>query len=256
MRILMTNDDGMFASGLRALAERLASEHELYVIAPDRERSATGHALTLHKPIRVDEMEMFGAAKTYAVSGTPSDCVKIALNALLPFRPDMVLSGINAGPNLGMDVLYSGTVSAALEGAINDLPSVAVSLYNGNDKDAEYEHGADFIAHLIKDKLHDLTFPTKGILNINIPPVPRSEFVGVKVSDLGTRTYTDFYERRVDPRGNVYYWLAGEVIDRGGEPNTDMEVLRNNQVSITPVSFQMTKSVDLDRLAPLLDMTY
>jgi 5'-nucleotidase len=254
MHLLITNDDGIHAPGIRALAEQLAGEHEVYVVAPDRERSATGHALTLHKPIRVDEVDMFGATKCYAVSGTPSDCVKIALNALLPFRPDMVLSGINAGPNLGMDVLYSGTVSAALEGAINNLPSVAVSLYNGNDKDANFSHGAKFIATLLREKLPTLKFPTKGILNINIPPVTLAEFTGVTVCDLGTRTYTDFYERRVDPRGNVYYWLAGEVVDRGGAPNTDMEVLRNNQVSITPVSFPLinkTRSIALGKVSTL-----
>jgi 5'-nucleotidase len=241
LKVLISNDDGIHATGIRTLAEHLARQYEVYVVAPDRERSATGHALTLHKPLRVDEIELgFKVAKAYAVTGTPSDCIKIALNALLDVRPDIVVSGINHGPNLGADVVYSGTVSAALEGAMNKVPSVAVSLLNGYDKNADFRHGADFIAnfipHLLKTEL-----PPKSIFNINVPAVPLSDIVGIKMTSLGVRMYTDTFEKRVDPRNQVYYWLAGEIVnDENESPDSDVVAMRNNMISITPVTFDMT----------------
>jgi len=241
LKILISNDDGIHALGLKTLAERLSMQYEVYVVAPDRERSATGHALTLHKPLRVDEVNLGDKVKqAYAVTGTPSDCVKIALNALLDFKPDVVLSGINHGPNLGTDVLYSGTVSAALEGAINDIPSIATSLINGYDKNAEFSHGAEFIANFIPYAL-TLSVPPKNILNVNLPAVPYCDYAGVKLTHLGIRMYTDNFEKRVDPRNQVYYWLAGEVITESDDgPDSDMTAIRNNLVSVSPVSMDMT----------------
>lgn len=241
VRILVSNDDGIHAVGIRTLVERLAMKYEVYVVAPDRERSATGHALTLHKPLRVDEIDLgHNVAAAYAVTGTPSDCIKIALNALLDTKPDIVVSGINHGPNLGADVLYSGTVSAALEGALNGYPSVAVSLLNGYDKNADFRHGADFIAEAIPS-IVQANLPPKTILNINIPAVPLSDMAGVQMTSLGIRMYTDTYEKRVDPRNQVYYWLAGEIIDDSEEaPDSDVMAMRNNLISITPVTFDMT----------------
>ncbi len=241
IKVLISNDDGIFANGIKTLAERLALNYEVYVVAPDRERSATSHSLTLHKPLRVDEVEMNnGVVKAYAVTGTPSDCIKIALNAILDIRPDIVVSGINHGPNLGADVLYSGTVSAALEGAVNGIPSVAVSLINGYDKNADFHPGAEFIAQFIP-KVVSEGLPPKTVLNTNIPAVPLSDISGVKMTALGVRMYTDTYERRVDPRNQVYYWLAGEIIDDSDEPSdSDVVALRNNMISVSPVTFDMT----------------
>ncbi|MGE0200325.1 MAG: 5'/3'-nucleotidase SurE [Candidatus Melainabacteria bacterium] len=240
MRILVSNDDGIHARGIQTLARTLSREHEVYMVAPEMERSATAHALTLHKPIRVKELDMdFSVKQAFAITGTPSDCVKIGLNALLDVDIDLVVSGINHGPNLGADVLYSGTVSAALEGAINGLPSIAVSLMNGYEKLAEFSHGAEFILKFI-DKAMAVGIPAKTILNVNIPAVPLHDMAGVRLTQLGRSLYTDTYERRTDPRGGVYYWLAGEIIDVDQAEDTDLQVIRNNQISITPVHFDLT----------------
>ncbi|MBY0402738.1 MAG: 5'/3'-nucleotidase SurE, partial [Cyanobacteria bacterium] len=168
-------------------------------------------------------------------------CIKIALNALLEAdeKPDMIVSGINHGPNLGVDVLYSGTVSAALEGAIHGIPSVATSLTNGYERNADFSGGAEFIAEFLP-KLSGINLPPKTILNMNIPAVPINEMTGVKLTELGTRMYTDTYEKRVDPRKQVYYWLAGEIVETGESAESDVEAVRNNLISITPVHFDMT----------------
>jgi len=253
MNILVSNDDGIHARGILKLAEALAQKHDVYVVAPEVEQSATAHALTLHKPLRIKEVELpFKHKQAFSVSGTPSDCVKIALNALLEDKMDVVVSGINHGPNLGSDVLYSGTVSAALEGAINGLPSIAVSLVNGSQKLADFSHGAEFIVDFLPKAL-EAGFPSKSILNVNIPAVSRSHWTGVKVAELGTRMYTDTYEKRIDPRGEVYYWLAGEIIEEGESPECDVEAIRNNMVSVTPVHFNLTNYEVLPGLRPKLD---
>lgn len=240
MKVLIANDDGIHALGLRTLAQALANDYEVYVVAPDRERSATGHALTLHRPIRIDEINMgIPVQKAYAVSGTPSDCIKIAVNALLDITPDVVVSGINHGPNLGADVLYSGTVSAALEGAIQGLPSVAVSLVNGHDLTADFTAGAEFIRHFLP-KVLQADMPPKTILNVNVPGLPLADIVGIKLTELATRMYTDTYEKRVDPRNHIYYWLAGEIIEDIESETSDVAAVRNNMLSVSPVHFDMT----------------
>lgn len=254
LKVLISNDDGIHANGIQTLIEKLSQIYEVYVAAPDRERSATGHALTLHKPIAIEEIELkFPVVKAYSISGTPSDCVKLAANALFPgVKFDVVLSGINHGPNLGSDVLYSGTVSAALEGAIQGYPSIATSLVNGFEKLADFNHGAEFIANFLP-KIMDVGIPPKSILNINIPAVSLQHMTGVKVTDLGTRMYTDSYERRVDPRGRTYYWLAGEIIDTTEAETSDVEAIRNNMVSISPVHYNLTNFNVLPHLQARLE---
>jgi 5'-nucleotidase len=255
LKILISNDDGIYANGIQTLAAKLSQKHEVYMIAPDRERSATGHALTLHKPIRIEEVEMtFPVKQAYSISGTPSDCVKLALNALLDVDIDVVVSGINHGPNLGSDVLYSGTVSAALEGAIHGIPSIAVSLVNGFEKMADFSHGAQFISDFLP-KAMQIGIPAKSILNINIPAVSLHHFAGIRVAELGTRMYTDSYERRVDPRGGVYYWLAGEVIETGEAETSDVEAIRNNMVAISPVHYNLTNFNALTLMREKLELT-
>ncbi len=241
IKVLVSNDDGIYATGINTLVERLCRQYEVYVVAPDRERSATGHALTLHKPLRVDEITMGCPVKVaYAITGTPSDCIKISLNAILLERPDVVVSGINHGPNLGADVLYSGTVSAALEGALNGIPSIAVSLLNGYDKNADFRPGAEYIAAMIPQVIK-AGLPPRTFLNVNIPAVPLNDMTGIKLTTLGVRLYTDTYEKRVDPRNQVYYWLAGEILNDSDEsPESDVVTMRNNMISITPVTFDMT----------------
>lgn len=256
IKILVSNDDGIYANGIRTLVEHLCRRYRVYVAAPDRERSATGHALTLHKPLRIDEVDIgLPVEKAFSVTGTPSDCVKIALNALLDAgdKPDIVVSGINHGPNLGCDVLYSGTVSAALEGAIHGLPSIATSLVNGYEKMADFSYGADFITDFIP-KVLETQLPPRTILNINIPAVPMMDVPGIKLTELGTRMYTDTYEKRIDPRGQVYYWLAGEIVETGESPESDVEAIRNNLISVTPVHFDMTNQAFLNQYREALEV--
>jgi len=240
LKILISNDDGIWAKGIRVLAERISREqqHTVYVVAPDRERSATGHALTLHKPLRVEEIELEGHVKgAWWTTGTPSDCVKFAVGHLLPEPIDLVISGINSGPNLGGEILYSGTVSAAMEGAFLDIPSIAVSL--GSSGHRHYDVAADFIVKLI-DILPDSGLGNKLFLNVNVPNLPANQIEGVRVSSLGVRAYNDHFEKRVDPRGKVYYWLAGEAIEEGEQEGTDAWCMVNKIISITPIAFNMT----------------
>ena len=249
MRILVSNDDGIHAGGINTLARRLSAEAELdvYVVAPDRERSATGHALTLHKPLRVEEVEMEGSIKgAWATTGTPSDCVKIAVGTLIQAPVDYIVSGINRGPNLGGEILYSGTVSAAMEGAFLDIPSLAVSAAGSGR--FSFALAADFVARLLKI-LPDASLIGKTLLNINVPDVAGQDIKGVAISKLGVRAYTDHFEKRIDPRGKVYYWLAGEAIEEGEEENTDAWCLAHNLISITPISFNMTDFKMMDRLS-------
>jgi len=245
LKILISNDDGIWAKGIRVLAERIAREHDVYVVAPDRERSATGHALTLHKPLRVEEVEIEGDLKgSWWTTGTPSDCVKFAVGHLVG-DVDLVISGINSGPNLGGEILYSGTVSAAMEGAFLDIPSIAVSLGSGGHR--HYDVAADFVAGLIK-LLPDSGLGKRLFLNINVPNLPASQIEGVRVTKLGVRAYTDHFEKRTDPRGKVYYWLAGEAIEEGEEEGTDAWCMIHKIISITPISFNMTDMLMKERL--------
>lgn len=239
MRLLLSNDDGIHAPGLQILATTLSAEHEVHVVAPDRERSATGHALTLHKPLRIEEMRIEGAKQALAVNGTPSDCIKLALGALMKDnRPDLVVSGINRGPNLGVDVIYSGTVSAALEGTILlDRPCVAISLASFSD--LGYEKAAAFAKHLV-GFLERHTLDTKVLLNVNVPAIEWQDIAGVRVTRLGRRRYNDLFERRIDPRGKVYYWLAGEAEELEDDSDTDVQAIRDNCISVTPIHYDLT----------------
>lgn len=240
MKILIANDDGIQATGIQTLAKMLCKEHEVYIIAPDQERSAAGHALTLNMPIRVTEVNLgIDIAKAWAISGTPGDCVKIGITSILDVKPDLVISGINHGPNLGADVLYSGTVSAAMEGAVLGYPSIAVSLADLYGTTYDFKPTAQFVTKFIK-KIHNINFPKKTILNINVPAGNLKDMKGVCIPRLGMRMYTDAYEKRFDPRGKVYYWMAGEPISENHEQGTDISAIMQNKISITPVTFEMT----------------
>ncbi|HIK25520.1 MAG: 5'/3'-nucleotidase SurE [Thermosynechococcus sp. Uc] len=244
MRLLIANDDGVFAPGIRALADTLAiAGHEVVVVCPDRERSATGHSLTVFDPIRAEVVSdrFHPSIKAWACSGTPSDCVKLALGALLEEPPDFVVSGINQGSNLGTDILYSGTVSAAMEGVIEGIPSIAISLTSFTVHD--FQPAADFASRLLK-ALEAAPLPPKMLLNVNVPALPASEIAGVVITRQGIRRYHDLFQKRIDPRGKTYYWLAGEVVEEyPQEPNqapTDVEAIAQNLISITPLTFDLT----------------
>ena len=251
MKILLSNDDGVMAEGIKALTIELSKEHDVYVIAPDRERSAAGHSLTLHTPIRVEELDSrFGAKRIWITSGTPGDCVKIGVNAILndKEKPDLVISGINHGPNLGSDILYSGTVSCAMEGAMMDYPSIAVSLASMSSDPELFKNVARFMLKFVH-KIKDFNFPKKTILNVNVPGLMPEDLAGIAVTRLGGKMFTDEYDKRVDPRGKVYYWMAGELIRHCDNDDSDINALRWNKVSVTPITFEMT----LDSVIPELE---
>lgn len=241
MKILISNDDGIMAPGVRCLANTLArtAHHQITVVCPDRERSATGHALTLHKPLRADpQPEGFDPAiQAWSCSGTPSDCVKLGLDGLMETPPDWVISGINQGSNLGTDVLYSGTVSAAMEGLLEGIPSMAVSLASFTLGD--FQPAADFVATFL-EKLAQAPLDQPTLLNVNVPALPSEQIQGMVLAPLGIRKYTDIYEKRVDPRGKTYYWLAGEVVEEGVDPQSDIRALQDNYVAITPLHPNLT----------------
>lgn len=237
MRILLSNDDGIQAPGLNTLAKVLgqSGKHDVYVCAPDRQRSATGHSLTLHKPLRVQPVDLGSEVKgAWATTGTPADCVKIAISELMGTAPDVVISGINSGPNLGTDVLYSGTVAAAMEGAFSELPSIAVSAYKGEQ--AVFTTGAEFILHFL-ESYSDLPKTKRGLININIPVMAVK---GVKICKLGVRKYHDTFERRSDPMGRDYYWLSGHAIEDGEATDSDVFAVASGYISVTPILFNMT----------------
>lgn len=254
MKILISNDDGIYANGIKCLTEHISKNHEVYVIAPNTERSAAGHSITLNSPLRVQELEpMYGAKKCWAVSGTPGDCVKIGINAILESheKPDIVISGINHGPNLGHDIIYSGTVSCAIEAAMMNIPSVAVSLNSYKPDFEDFNFAAEFIEGLIP-KLDKFKFPEKSILNINVPGIPKEDITGIVVTEMGGRMFTDNYEKRVDPRGKVYYWMAGKLSKEEEPPTTDIYAIRENKISISPLTFNLTHSQSIDELNNVL----
>lgn len=265
MNLLISNDDGIFAQGIHALANTLAEAgHQVTVVCPDRERSATGHGLTIHQPIRAERVEsaFHPAVKAWACSGTPADCVKLALGALVSTPPDFVLSGINHGPNLGTDILYSGTVSAAMEGLIEGIPALALSL--GSYACPDFSQAAQFaqtlLAHLAQQAL-----PQPLLLNINVPAVEAAQLRGVQITRQGIRRYYDLFEKRIDPRGKTYYWLAGEVLEEVEDPianqgwpeatvealrevPTDVQALKEQYISITPLQYNLTSLVGVPQL--------
>ncbi|MBK5099509.1 MAG: 5'/3'-nucleotidase SurE [Desulfobacteraceae bacterium] len=245
MKILLTNDDGIHAPGLFALYDALKSDYDLDIVAPESEMSAVGHAITLTSPLRVQEVRKNGVFFGYAVTGTPADCVKIAVQELIERPPDIVLSGINPGANVGVNVLYSGTVSAASEGAFLGIPSAAISLNTRQNPDFRFaaRFSKEVIRFLIQSKLKKGT-----ALNVNIPALPPEKITGVCVTRQGTSRFEEHFERRNDPRGNVYYWLTGETPVGNGSPDTDSMALKENKITITPIHYDLTCPEELERL--------
>ncbi|NLO24914.1 MAG: 5'/3'-nucleotidase SurE [Clostridiales bacterium] len=239
MLILVTNDDGIAAAGIKSLANSLKRIGDVAVVAPERERSAVGHAITMHKPLRAKPVGYFGdRTKAWAVNGTPADCVKLGVEALLDKKPDLVFSGINKGPNLGTDVLYSGTVSAAIEAVMLGVPSAALSLasYEYDDFSAASEFALSLADNMYREGLEGNT-----LLNVNVPPVPINEIRGIRSTRLGTRRYKNSFQVRVDPRGQEYYWMSGEAVDEENDRDCDINLVAENFITITPVHFDLTR---------------
>jgi len=234
MRILCTNDDGLHSSGLEELIAICATIGQVSCVAPDREQSATSHSLTLHRPLRAIPR----GADRWQVDGTPTDCVVLALGALLVPAPDFVVAGINHGPNMGEDVLYSGTVAAAMEGLILGIPGIAVS-FAGHDVDLIPSYH-ELLQQVLRRILSVERFPADLLLNINLPPVPAGEVRGVRVTTLGKRIYAESLSRMKDPWGREIFWIGGGRLDWTGGDDVDFKAVEDRYISVTPLHVDLT----------------
>lgn len=234
LELLCTNDDGFMATGLQVLAEAARTLGRVTVVAPDREQSATSHSLTLHHPLRARR----ALDGTLVVDGTPTDCVILAVNALLDHRPDFCLSGVNHGPNMGEDVLYSGTVAAAMEATVLGIPSVALS-FTGPSFES-IEGWGDTLASLLPQLVRPEVFPKATLLNVNLPDIAPGDVRGVRVTSLGERRYSDSLTRAQDPSGREYFWIGGGSSQwRGGE-DSDFRAVEEGYISVTPLHLDLT----------------
>jgi len=242
MNILVTNDDGITSSALHGLREALADLGRVFIVAPDRDQSATSHSLTLYRPMRIENPE----TDVYAVDGTPTDCVLIAMHGLLKEPIDLVVSGVNRGANMGDDVFYSGTVAAAIEGAMQGLPAIAVSLAVSGLADFSYACG--FTRRLVEAVRRE-GMPAKSVLNVNVPGGPAADIQGVEITRLGKRVYQDTLIERTDPRGRKYYWIGGDAPIWEPEPGSDFLAVDRGSVSVTPLHLLLTDEPLRGRLA-------
>ena len=245
MRVLLTNDDGIHAPGLWALHHAFSNRHQVTVVAPDRERSAVGHGITLHQPIRSEKMRVNDSLTGFAVNGTPADCVKLGLAELLDGVPELVVSGINQGANVGINVNYSGTVAAAKEAAMAGIPAMAVSIIAPGDRHVD---AAARFAELLSLQVMARGLPRGTFLNVNLPDLPMDEIRGVRWSRQGTGVFAQHFEKRRDPRDRTYYWQGCDGQKDYDQPDIDGAALDDRYISITPIKCDMT---DYDALREL-----
>ncbi|HKK01908.1 MAG TPA: 5'/3'-nucleotidase SurE [Desulfuromonadales bacterium] len=239
--ILVTNDDGVFSPGLKILAKSLASLGRVVVAAPDRERSGVSHSLTLHLPLRAEELK----PDVYAIDGTPTDCINLGVHALLKTRPDLVVSGINKGGNLGDDITYSGTVSAAMEATVMGVQAIAVSLISQTFNPTDFSIAATFATELAK-LVSQRQLPPDTFLNVNVPPgIPK----GSRLTRQGKRSYDEAIVENVDPRGRKYYWIGGGKLGFQNVEGTDVNAVHDGYISITPLHLDLTNYHSFDTLS-------
>jgi 5'-nucleotidase len=243
IHFLISNDDGLNARGIEVLSERFRELGTVTIVAPDKDRSGASNSLTLDAPVRIREI----SERTFEVSGTPTDCVHIALTGLLSKDPDIVLSGINAGANLGDDVIYSGTVAAAMEGRFLGLPAIALSLVF-EDRPSHFATAAEAAARLVR-QLREDPLPADTILNVNIPDRPWNEIKGFEVTRLGHRHRAEPTVRMIDPRGRPMYWIGPAGAEQDAGPGTDFHAVRNGYISITPIHVDLTRYQALDQVS-------
>lgn len=245
--ILVTNDDGIDADALPPLADALAKLGEVDIIVPERNWSGASHSITLFRPLRVRPTKLRTGHAAFMTDGSPTDCVRLAALGFLRHKPDLIVSGINRGANMGDDITYSGTVAAAMEGLLSSIPSIAISIgaFGG---DTDYGPAASFAA-LLAGNILERGLPPDTLLNINVPALPRDRIAGVEVTRLGKRTYRDQLIERLDPYGNPYYWVGGPAVSEDSEPGTDVAAMRVGKISVTPIMLDMTNHRLLDDLA-------
>jgi 5'-nucleotidase len=247
--ILITNDDGITAPGIMNLVEAVKDLGKIIVVAPDRPQSGMGHAITIGQPLRLHKVHAFGDIESYACSGTPVDCVKLAVDKVLHRKPDLCLSGINHGANHSINVIYSGTMSAAVEAAIESIPSAGFSLLDYNIE-ADFT-GARKYARMVVEKMLSTKLDKHTVFNVNIPSVPEELLNGIMVCKQAYAKYEEDFVERVDPNGRKYYWLTGEFVNFDKGTDTDVWALANNYVSVVPVQFDLTNYVLMNRLKKL-----
>ncbi len=241
-RILISNDDGINSEGIHKLHETLKKLGEVYVVAPDRDQSAVSHSLSLYRPLRLDKITEY----VYSVDGTPTDCVNLAINGILrDKKPDLLVSGINKGENIGDDITYSGTVSAAMEGTLLGIPSIALSLVGRGDFNFDYAlHHSELIAkYVLENKL-----PEDTLLNVNIPNLPGEQIKGIVITRQGKRLYDEPIVEKVDPRGKKYYWIGGDELGFLNIDSSDIVAVKQGYVSVTPIGLDLTKYDHIDKL--------
>jgi 5'-nucleotidase len=249
MNILLTNDDGIMAPGILAMYRELVKLGQVTVIAPEQVQSATGHGITLTAPLLTSTVAIENAFTGIAVDGRPADCVKLAIGQLLPKRPDLVVSGLNSGANVGINVIYSGTVAAAIEAAFLGLPSIAVSLHLAREVETDYKRAAAFALDAIRLVL-DAGIKGGEVINVNIPALRADQSpAGIKVVRQCTRAFIDTYDRRTDPRGRDYFWNSSVYRLGETEGDTDVAALRDKYISVTPLQFDLTRNEMLQRWA-------
>lgn len=236
--ILVTNDDGITAPGIHALVEAVSLLGEVVVVAPNSPQSGKGHAITLHKPLRLVATKEFGSIKSYACSGTPVDCVKLATNRILDRKPDLCVSGINHGSNSSINIIYSGTMSAAVEASLENIPSIGFSLLDFSIE-ADFT-AAKYYAQFIAKQVLDYGIPNSSLLNINIPKLPLELINGIKICRQADAKWVEEYIERKDPAGRNYYWLTGKFVNYDKGEDNDEWALANNYVSVVPVQHDLT----------------
>jgi 5'-nucleotidase len=242
--ILLSNDDGISSEGIAILQDTLAALDEIWVVAPDRDQSAVSHSLTLHRPLRIEQV----GPRAFAVDGTPTDCINLAINGILQERPRLVISGINRGANLGDDITYSGTVSAAMEATLLGVPALAVSVVA--DDEFDFAPAAAFTQRLATAVLSD-HLPPDTLLNVNVPGLPAEQIKGFALTRQGKRRYADAIVEKVDPRGKKYYWIGGGPFDFVDGEGTDFSAVRQGLISVTPLHLDLTNYGSLARLRTL-----
>lgn len=237
MKILVTNDDGIDSAGIAALVNSLKEIAEVIIVAPSEEQSAVGHGITMKYPLRVFNYRKNGTFFGYAVEGTPADCVKMGIRNIMQESPDLVISGINHGSNTAINIIYSGTVSAAREAAIMDVPAIAISVTSHEATDFRY---AAKVAKMLALKVKEFGLPRGTLLNVNVPNFPEEEIAGLLLTKQSKAKWDDIYEKRTDPYGKDYYWLTGNLVDIKEESDTDQIAIKNKFVSVTPIHFDLT----------------
>tara|TARA_B100001564_G_scaffold343222_1_gene339588 strand:+ start:1691 stop:2443 length:753 start_codon:yes stop_codon:yes gene_type:complete len=250
LNILITNDDGIFSPGIYALWEVAQEFGSVCVVAPNSQKSAAGHSITISRPLFADKIKRRNGFKGTSVTGTPADCVKFGIKKIIGNNPDLILSGINLGSNLGSNIIYSGTVAAAVEGAMQNIPSIAFSLDSSDP--VSFDNSKIIVRQIIKLAIEN-NIAKNFIWNVNIPNCGIDQFKGIKVASQGNQYFNDDFDTKLDPKGNEYYWMVGNMVDCDNTFDSDSYVVKNDYASISPIGFNLSSSKEIEEIRKILD---